>query len=179
MALYLPLHISEWTLFFIGLVVASFCDLKYRRVPNWINLSIVCLGLVVQLLAGGIIALGWSLVGMIIGLALLIIPFARHWIGGGDVKLFAAQGAWFGPRMSVEALLAGAIWGGLLSVIFWLIAPGAQRRSIFTNLFSAAYIREMPEVEQRAERHSLPYTLALTLGAFTVLGIHWRKLVQF
>lgn len=178
MAIYLPLYIAEWAFFILGLLVASIYDLKCRRVPNWINFSILCVGSLAQLMTGGLTAWGWSLIGFIVGVALLIIPFARHWIGGGDVKLFAALGTWLGPRMIFEVLLAGAIWGGLLSAIYWLVASRDLRRSIFTNLINTAYLRRMPDVEHRSKRHSLPYSLALALGAFTVLGIHWRNLVQ-
>ena len=47
--------------------------------------------------------LGWSLVGTIVGLALLLPLYAIGGMGAGDVKLLAGVGAWVGPQVTAYA----------------------------------------------------------------------------
>ncbi len=57
--------------------------------------------------------------GIVVGIAVLILPFALGWIGAGDVKFFGVVGALLGvswlPRVFFySALVAGVIAIGYL-----------------------------------------------------------------
>ena len=81
---------------FVGLLLAIACiwDLRTRRIPNALTLPAAALALVFHLVSGGWSAAGTSLGGWLLGAALFFPMFALRGMGAGDVKLFAAAGAW-------------------------------------------------------------------------------------
>lgn len=123
------------------LLAAAF-DARLRRVPNWINLTLLLAGLgwsVGTSAAGeGWAAAARAMGGVILGVAVLYVPFTFRWIGGGDVKLIAASGAWLGPLGCLELLVGSALAGGLLSGAALLFATSQDRRRVRDNLTAVA-----------------------------------------
>jgi prepilin peptidase CpaA len=71
--------------------------------------------------------------GWLVGLLLLLPLFALRGLGGGDVKLMAAFGAWLGPGLVLWAAGYGAIAGGVLAVVAALWA--GYLRQALANLW--------------------------------------------
>ena len=75
------------------LAFACFGEIRERRIPNWLTLGAMALGLGASAIEGG----GEGLVDSVLGLALaggLFLPFCLLGVvGGGDMKLMAAVGA--------------------------------------------------------------------------------------
>jgi len=99
-------------------LAACVTDLRTRRIPNVLTLGAALLGFGFHLVAGG---WGWgglltSVAGWGVGLVLFLPLFALRGLGGGDVKLVAALGAWLGPGQTVWLALFTAIAGGPLAV---------------------------------------------------------------
>lgn len=67
-----------YVLFFLCLFVTVY-DLRYRRVPNWITLPLMLIGIVANF--PGAPAL-W------LGSILMLTAWSSGWMGGGDVKLW-------------------------------------------------------------------------------------------
>src|SRR5437868_8522669 len=99
--------------------VAACClvDLRTRRIPNVISGSALLVGVVLNALYYGSTGLLWSLGGAVIVVAVLLAPFALGGLGGGDVKMIAAIGAFLGPRLALEGLVVGMAIGGILMAI--------------------------------------------------------------
>ncbi len=93
---------------FVALMGAAlWSDATTRRLPNRLTLTAILVGLATRLALGPDAVLA-GLVGILLGVALSLPLFALGAIGGGDVKLVAAAGAFLGPRELVWALLLGA-----------------------------------------------------------------------
>ena len=76
-------------------------------------------GVGVGLSAAGVsgISVGRSMLGFVIGLALMMPGHVLGATGAGDVKLMAAVGAIVGPALVVTAFLFTAVAGGVLAVV--------------------------------------------------------------
>lgn len=154
-----------WATFACGVGAAALWDIRSRRVPNRVSLVIAATGLALGLSQGAAAA---SLLGVAVGLGLLLVPFARGWLGAGDVKLLAALGAWLGPQRTVYCALAAAVFGGLLALVFLVRLGPEYRRAVATNLRLALYARAVPTVEERPAGHCPPYAVAIGAGALAV-----------
>lgn len=173
-----PLGGFYWIVFGAGLLLASVLDLYKRRLPNWLTMALLAAGLTVRLLHAGFWAFALGLLGALIAALLLILPFARGWLGGGDVKLFAAVGAWLGPRWVLEAALVAAVAGGVLSIFFLLRAPPAVRRDMVRNLKLSAIEMTIVAGERRPHRLSPPYAPAIAAGAAWTVWAHAAALLH-
>src|SRR5260221_4236535 len=87
---------EHWTYWLVTvvLIVAAVIDGWVLKVPNWITFPFVIAGWAFSGLAFGWEGLGWSLVGTLVGLLLLMPAYAIGGMGAGDVKLLAGVGAW-------------------------------------------------------------------------------------
>jgi prepilin peptidase CpaA len=154
-----------------GLLVASLHDVAWRRIPNWLNLSLALAGLAFALHTRGGGGAGDSLLGCCLGLALLALPYGKGWIGAGDVKLLGAVGAWLGPLGTVYCGLASAIAGGVLAIACLFFGGRAHRRAVLINLRLAVYLRALPEIERRPARIQPPYGVAISVGTAVAIII--------
>jgi prepilin peptidase CpaA len=114
------MHSFAWWPTVIVLAVATFTDLRSRRIPNWLVLPFLPLGVVVSGWFHGWSGVAHSLEGA--GLGFLIFGFF-YWklgMGAGDVKLCAAIGAWIGPDQLLIAVVLTALAGGLV-VLVWAV----------------------------------------------------------
>lgn len=160
-------------LFAAGMLAAAYSDLSRRRIPNWMNVSILFLGLVAQTASGGLSGLGHGLAGAGVGLLLLLILFKARWIGGGDVKLACAIGAWLGPKLVFWAIAIGMAGQGLLALYIMLISGAAFRNEIKVNLANAALSMSLPSAPRRGHGQLVPVAVALggaAIGAFLAKG---------
>jgi prepilin peptidase CpaA len=100
------------------LLVACWCDLKARTIPNLLNLAVALLAIPfwwsIGLALWPDVALQFGVASLVFGL--FAIAFALGAMGGGDVKLVAAIALWL-PAQSVLALLfIMSIAGGALTL---------------------------------------------------------------
>jgi prepilin peptidase CpaA len=95
---------------------ACITDIRSRRVPNVLTFGAAVVAVLFHTLdgqAGGFIQ---SVEGWFVGAAVFFIPFALGGLGGGDVKLLAALGAWVGPVDAVWIALYTGVAGGVLAL---------------------------------------------------------------
>jgi len=99
-----------------ALVWAAVQDVRTRTIRNELTVAMVVAGLVQSCLATGTVGPGQAALGMAAGFGLGLGMFVLGALGGGDVKLLAAVGAWLGPAGAV-ATFAGAAIVGLFIVV--------------------------------------------------------------
>ena len=150
------------------LALASWSDLRVRRIPNVLTLVGVGVALCLRLTwSWGTVWQGAAGAGLAILVALA--PFAFGFLGGGDVKLLGAVGAFVGVDRLFGALMGVALVGGLLAV------AEAMRRQAFLRtvanirgfaqqwvLFGRAGVT--PTIES-PEAMTVPYGVAIAVGS--------------
>src|SRR5204863_4287288 len=106
------------------LVLAAVIDGFELKVPNWVTFPFIISGWIYSTAVFGFEGLGWSLLGTVIGLGLLLPAYAIGGMGAGDVKLLAGVGAWIYGVHTVYAFAVVALVGALLSVGMVLVRRG-------------------------------------------------------
>ena len=114
------------------LAVATFTDLRSRRIPNWLVLPFLAAGLVVNAWLHGWHGAAQSLAGFAVGAAIFGLLFCLGGMGMGDVKLCAAIGAWVGPTQLMIALVITGLAGGVMALCW------AASRGFLGSLFSGS-----------------------------------------
>jgi leader peptidase (prepilin peptidase)/N-methyltransferase len=126
--------------FVAALIAASFIDFDYQIIPDEISVGGLVVGLGVSILVprlhgtdSPLIALGWSVVGVLAGGGILYgtaiigdFIFRKESMGGGDIKLLA---------------MAGSILGWKLVLVTFFIAPIiALIPGLFVLLFRKSHV---------------------------------------
>lgn len=167
----------------IVLVAAAISDLRDRTVPNVLTYPAVGVGLIVQT-----VALGWGgLASAAIALAVLfpasLLLVMVPGLGGGDLKLLLATGAFLGlSRMApvfFYAVWVGfgmgilkALFGGYIGHLFgrlWRYIKGAFRVVYYRTTMVA-------EPYEESEATSVPFAVAILAGAilaYTEAAFEW------
>ncbi|MBL0715190.1 MAG: prepilin peptidase [Desulfosarcina sp.] len=104
----------------------------------------------------------FALTGLFTGSGLLLVFFLMGGMGGGDVKLMAALGAWLGPVATLNLFVLTAAAGAILA----LILIGHHRR-----LAPIGHLGRDVRAALRGERRpaafcsaDIPYSIAFGLG---------------
>ena len=77
----------------ILVLVAGAVDFRSRRIPNWLSLTALALGILWSFIDRGWEGASWAVAGAGIALLVYVPLFLLRAIGAGDGKLMAADGA--------------------------------------------------------------------------------------
>jgi prepilin peptidase CpaA len=110
----------------VVLAIAGYTDERWTKVPKWLTVPALFVGLLASCLRGSLLAghdmpvwlftpsgiglgildgLLFGLAGAATGFALFFVLWVVRFCGGGDVKLFTALGAWLGPYLLFLVLI--------------------------------------------------------------------------
>jgi prepilin peptidase CpaA len=151
------------------LLCACVSDIQRRRIPNSVAALLAATGVAYSAATSATIApaLLMSLGGLMLGFALWLPMYLVHWLGAGDVKLFAAAGAWLGPSRTLEGALIGALAGGILAVVWMLFAYGVNGTAATAAMAIANPRKIVNHSVDVKSRRAIPYGVALAIGAMT------------
>jgi|SRR5215471_19938795 len=112
--------ISQQTIWFFALgiaLLAGWVDFRTRKIPNWVTIPALLLGIGMHIAGAGWAGAKASLEGA--GLALgLLLPFViLRGLGAGDWKLMGAVGAFLGPLMLLFVLFGSLMVSGLMAIV--------------------------------------------------------------
>jgi len=96
---------------------AAITDVRARRIPNWLTLTVVLSGVAQSLTSWALISPKQSLLGLLVGFALTFLLYSVGGRGAGDVKLTAGIGAWMGPWPVLWVFVVAAVVSLLSSVV--------------------------------------------------------------
>ena len=158
-------------------VTACVFDMRTRRIPNALNFGAALAGLLVHWLTGGSEGAMVAAGGWVVGLFLFLPFFALRGMGGGDVKLLAALGAWLGPQQVLWLAIYTGIAGGVMGV--WAAAASGYLKTALRNVFGALIywgtvgLKPVPGLTlESGKAPRLAYALPILAGTLVAL---WQR----
>ena len=148
-------------------LVAGVYDVRYRRIPNWLTVSGVLLGLALNtFLYQGWPGLRFSLVGLAVGFGVYFGLYAVRAMGAGDAKLMAAVGAMGGWQDWFGIFLITALIGGVMSLIL-VTARGRVKKTLWNLGFILTELKSLRPAYMAKEELDVrsPKALGLPHGA--------------
>ncbi len=153
-------------------------DWRWRRIPNWLTVPTLAVGIGLNSLATGWAGAKESLLGAGLGLAVLLPFVLIRSLGAGDWKLVGALGAFLGPSRLITVLMGTILVAGLMAVglIIW---KGRVRQTARNLVHMIAGLLTLhlpgPEVSlDNPESSKIPFgvAVAVTVVLYTV-GQAW------
>jgi prepilin peptidase CpaA len=170
-----------WMLATIPALIAGGIDWRLRRIPNWLTVSTLVLGIGLNWFATGWAGTKESLLGAGLGLGLLLPFVLIRSLGAGDWKLAGALGAFLGPSRMITVLLGTVLVAGLMAVvvIIWKKRVGQTLLNL-GYLGAALFTLHLPGPEvslDNPESSKIPFGVAMAVAVvlYTV-GQAWHAL---
>ncbi len=171
-------HWNVW-LVTVTLIVAAVIDGYQLKVPNWLTFPMIMSGWLYCGVVGGWEGLGLSLLGTVVGLALLLPLYAIGGMGAGDVKLLAGVGAWVGAMVTFYAFCLSAVVGGVIA----LLMVGYRRTwkkhqdNVVMILNELVTVRDPSQISELAAARKqsmllLPYGIPIAIGTIIYFAFH-------
>jgi prepilin peptidase CpaA len=145
-------------------------DLVWGRIFNWLTVSGALLGLLVSAWVEGWLGPAYGVLAILTALVLFGWIFWAGALGGGDVKLLMALGAWGGVRFTVDVALLSLVLSGIFGVIqiFWKGDPRGFARRIYVSACTAV-VKEMeftlPQIDKTL---TMPFGVPIAIAAIWV-----------
>ncbi|MDK2785234.1 MAG: prepilin peptidase CpaA [Bacillota bacterium] len=157
--------------YFLILVVAvcTYTDFKCRKIYNAVLFPAAAIGFASNFYAGGLAGGLTAVKGMMLGMALLLVPFIMGGMGAGDVKLLGVVGAFKGPDFVWAVFLYTAIVGGVISIIIMIRSGGFWARiraALFTLLSLLGFMPRLNFLDTiyTSSAQTFPYGIAIGVG---------------
>ncbi len=174
---FFPHHIFAWVFYgvlFLLCFYAAMTDWKRLRIPNQLTVTILAVGVVMNLIRGvwlGVAGepgryfgltgglggffegLCFSLAGFATGFAIFFVLWQLGTCGGGDVKLMAAIGAWVGPLWFLFVFVGTYVAVIVLMAVMWIL--------VF--------------MQQMQAKRAISYAPPAFLSVVLVMGWVWRR----
>ena len=145
-------------LFVCALLAAAVEDAIRLRISNVTSLAVFVAAIVGAVVEGPTWSLWQNAAVFAILLTLGTGAFSVGWLGGGDVKLFAATGLWFDLRSGLSLVSLVFLAGGLVAIGYVLSRPLRRLRT------------------GKGKWGRVPYGIAIAVGAFAMIALDARVL---
>jgi prepilin peptidase CpaA len=162
----------------LAIVAAATCaaaaiDLRTRRIPNAFTMPLAASGVLLAAAGWGTVGVGAALAGWGVGLLLMLPGYLIGATGGGDVKLFAAVGAFLGPSLMVAALVHTAIAGAELAQAVAAMRGRVAETINGTSLLVMTGGKYAAALEDPGVRNRFAYAPAIAVGAMLTASRWW------
>ncbi len=155
-------------------IFASVTDLIWGKIFNWFTALIAIFGIFASFYFMGWTGVGQSVLGVIAGFILYGWMFGLRFMGGGDVKLLMALGAWGGLHYTEEVAILGVMVGGVMSLLI-LIFTGKIidfSKRLYSFLLSI-FVKELEIQTIKVDKTlTMPFGIPLSIAAIWVAFIH-------
>ena len=158
----------------------AFIDVCKYKIYNVFTYPLLLAGLVYHGVVEGMPGFTDSLLGTLLGFGILLPLYALGGLGGGDVKLMAAVGAWLGLLLTFVVFLASSLLAGLYALI--LVVAYGRMRDVWLNLqigwlrlkalgrrLGADDLLESEVKDPARGRRVIPFAPMVALGLFALV----------
>ena len=115
----------KYSFFLSIMLLIFFTDLETKKIPDSLNYVLVCIGLLLGFYQHTIVD---SILGLIIGSLIFLsigflakLYYKKDALGGGDVKLSGAIGAYWGLSIMLFSIYFSFLIGGLVSIFLIIL----------------------------------------------------------
>jgi prepilin peptidase CpaA len=152
------------------LAIAAGWDVARHRIPNAIPVAVAVTGVLSAGLRSGPGAAAASAGALALVLVVLLAPWRKRRLGGGDLKLAAGAAAWTGLGGLWTYALASGLALGAFAVVSYAASSPAARQDIRANLALAGRGAAAPiAIGAGGGRVPVPAGAAFALGAIGAL----------
>ena len=155
-------------------IAAGWTDWRSRRIPNWLTIPGLLLGVAVNSWLRGWSGAKESLLGAGLGL-LLLLPFVLiRSLGAGDWKFAGALGASLGPQNLLTVLLLGILVNGIMAVVMVIQKKRIrQTASNMARMLAAVFSLHLPGPDLTLDNPELvkvPFGVAVAIAVILYTG---------
>ncbi|HLE82386.1 MAG TPA: A24 family peptidase [Dehalococcoidia bacterium] len=108
---------GRWILALTFVALAGWIDWRSRRIPNWLTVPALFIGLGFNTAVGGWVGAKSGLLGALLMLALLLPLVLLRALGAGDWKLMGALGSFLGPALIFLVFVGTIFVTGMMALI--------------------------------------------------------------
>ena len=152
----------------IGLCCAVYQDIRYLKITNRLNLSLLLVGLLLAA-TGGIDKLLDSVMGAALPFAIGFVFYALRIFGAGDIKFLMALGALMGKAWVIHCLLASILSGGVLALLVMLYRGILWERLRYAwNYLKMLFLTKKAvayQVLDNKQKQFFPFAIAIACGS--------------
>jgi prepilin peptidase CpaA len=159
------IHFLSISVFPLLMIVAGAGDALSLRIPNWLTLTIFAAFFPLAFATGMPLSVfGFHVLTAVVLFAVGFILFSAGLFGGGDAKLLAAAGIWFGSSQALPFLVFTVLAGGVLAlcVVLWSFI------SMHWDIHTASWVKKISGL-----RPKVPYGYAFAIGAIMAFPQSW------
>ena len=162
------LKAALWILPAVVALVAGYTDWKSRRIPNWLTVPALLVGIGLNSIVQRWPGTKESLEGAGLGLALLLPFVIIRALGAGDWKLVGALGAFLGPSQLIAMLIIALVVNALMGVAM-IVWKGRVRQSLhnFGQMLAAFARMQLPGREltlDNPDAVKVPFGIAVAVA---------------
>jgi prepilin peptidase CpaA len=159
------IHFLSISILPILMIIAGAGDALSLRIPNWLTLAIFAAFFPLAWATGmPLAAFGLHVLTAVILLVVGFALFSAGLFGGGDAKLMAAAGIWFGSSQALPFLAFTVMAGGVLAlcVALWSVI------SITWGTHNVSLAKKLSGLKP-----NVPYGYAIAIGAILAFPQSW------
>jgi len=169
-----------WTLTLALTLSAALLDWRSRRIPNWLTVPGLLIGVGTHSLLTGWHGTLFALEGAALALVLLIPLVLLRALGAGDWKLMGAVGAFLGPILFLFVLLGSIFASGIMAVVQVLrvgrVMETLRNMAVLVRGFFAFGLKKNPQISLDNPRLlKLPFGVAVAAATIVCFcAAHWK-----
>jgi prepilin peptidase CpaA len=176
------LTVDTFSVIFLTIVlgIATITDLRVHKIPNLLTFPAMAVALIYHCANRGLYGFSASAIGLVLGMAIFVIPYVMGGMGAGDAKLMGVVGAILGPEKLVVSSLFVAICGGIYALFIFSLNYKYTKYFINKTVFTIKHYiltRKIIKIssEYECKKPELYYAIPIVVGTlFALLTYHFE-----